>query len=156
MREILFRGKTTSKELPIREFNNIWVEGDLIKNGNKYYIHPHGNVFRTEYELAKLMAAHEVIPETVGQFTGLTDKNGKKIFEGDIAAVRYTYGKICTIGDIQFDCGVFGVEWKVHKKSRSMVGSFGQRHNLRRLDDDIINRIEVIGNIHDNPELLGE
>lgn len=47
MREILFRAKTTKKH-STKEFNNIWIEGDLVKNKDKYYIHPHGNVFRTE------------------------------------------------------------------------------------------------------------
>lgn len=149
MREILFRGKRTD--------NDEWIKGYLhkidgigkgytayaiqVQDIDSYMCRPH---------------SHEVQPKTVGQFTGFTDKNGKMIFEGDIAVVRYTNGEICSIGDIQFDCGVFGVEWTVHKKSRSMVGSWGQLHNLRRLDDDLINHIEVIGNIHDNPELLGE
>ena len=88
-----------------------------------------------------------------GQFTGLHDKNGQEIYEGDIVCFK-SAGDIIAVGDIQFDCGVFGAEWTHHKKNRTMVGSWGgQTHNLRVLDD-IIENIEIIGNIHDNPELL--
>lgn len=58
------------------------------------------------------------------------------------------------VGDIQFDFGIFGIEWVDCKKNKSMVGSWGQKHNLRRLDDDILDRIEVIGNIYETPKLL--
>ena len=153
MEDRLFRGKTYPKEQGVA-FNNIWVEGDLVVSRGKYYIHPRANAFQVEKELSKLVVMHEVIPETVGQCIGLPDKNGKKIFKGDIVVTRFPSGEICAIGDVQFDYGVFGAEWIHHKKSRSMVGGWGQLHNLRRFDDDIINHIEVIGNIHDNPELL--
>lgn len=84
----------------------------------------------------------------------MTDKNGNKIFEGDIVVTRYLSGDICMTGDVQFDCGVFGAEWVAHKKNKTMVGAWGQTHNLRRFDDDIIEHIEVVGDIYDNPELL--
>ena len=137
-REIIFRGKRADNgELVISDslmqvkgqYPRLWVESDV-----KGWV--------------------EVLPETVGQFTGLTDKNGKKIFEGDIVVTRYSNGEICSIGDIQFDYGVFGAEWTINKEHKTMVGTWGQLHNLRRLDDDSINHIEIIGNIYDNPELL--
>ena len=93
----------------------------------------------------------EVIPETVGQFTGLTDKNGKKIFEGDIVCTRFPKEceharNICSLGDIQFRDGMFGIEW-TQCKNDTFWG-------LRRIDEDFHKEIEVIGNIYDNPELL--
>lgn len=139
MREILFRGKTKSGK---------WVEGNGIQQGIGHI------AYERWVDICDDKVRYEVIPETVGQYTGLKDKNGNKIFEGDIVVTRYKSGEICSIGDVQFDCGVFGAEWVCHKASRSMVGGWGQLHNLRRFDDEIIEHIEVIGNIHDNPELL--
>ena len=147
MREILFRGKTTKKEQEIHAFHNVWVEGDLIKNRYKWHIHPKSNCFRSEKELAKCMIAHEVIPETVGQFTGLTDKNGRKIFEGDFLKYKlkerindvYIYGHVVYNQDT--------CEFLV----ASVVGEFiiPDKDFFNDIED-----IEIIGNIHDNSELL--
>ena len=95
----------------------------------------------------------DFIPETVGQFTGLTDKNGKKIFEGDI--VRYvnpdgdaisgtvSYGEHAYSGT--HDIG-FYVEWQRPGWAMHLRDDLGFWTNFRK--------IEVIGNIHDNPERL--
>ena len=145
MREILFRGK--------RKDNGEWIEGYYCNCVKAVGMETIPSIQQTN---DNSLYFREVIPETVGQYTGLTDKNGKKIFEGDIVVVRYNSGEICSIGDVQFDCGVFGAEWTTHKENKTMVGAWGQLHNLRRFDDDIIKSIEVIGNKWDNPELLGE
>lgn len=117
------------------------------------------SLFGGAYESSQIISEnslcwYEVVPETVCECIDLPDKNGKEIFESDIVVIRYSNGKICCIGDVQYLYGVYGAEWITDKKNKSMVGSWGQLHNLRRFDDDIINEIEVIGNVFENSELL--
>ena len=91
------------------------------------------------------------------RYTGLKDYKGREIFEGDIVEC-FIEGDGINRGDIQFAYGVFGIEWADFKQSKTLVGTWGQKHNLKRLDDDTIDtlKIEVIGNIYQNPELLEE
>ena len=133
MREILFRGK--------RIDDGEWVDGYLLK---------YSPIFE---ELSYILPLHqvcvsevEVIPETVCQYTGLTDKNGRKIFEGDI--VRYHFGK--DVAPIKFGlyqncfdsqraehCG-FYVDWKSERNFRKDLGYW-----VHMVD------AEIIGNIFD-------
>jgi uncharacterized phage protein (TIGR01671 family) len=124
MREILFRGK--------RIDNGEWVEGDyqyfFTYYTNKYcYISSWSNYL------------HEVKPETVGQYTGLLDKNGKRIFEGDILQR----------GDFLCD-----VTW-CNEESRFIVAWYmdGVKYE-NAVCEPILRMHEVVGNIHDNPELV--
>ena len=123
MREILFRGK--------RRDNGNWIIGSFHSRCGECFIIP----------LPIVTSQSKVIPETVGQFTGLTDKNGKKIFEGDIC--RVSRPCVITYGHIEFKNGCF---W---------FADYGPG-GLLRLCDVRMNgfTIEIIGNIHDNPELL--
>ena len=95
----------------------------------------------------------EVANFEVMQYTGLKDKNGKEIYEGDILC-NDQYNTWEWRGVVKFSHGVFGAEWLSNVKSQSMVGSWGQKHNLRKLDDDILERQIIIGNIFENPQLL--
>ena len=129
MREILFRGK--------RIDNGEWVEGSLLAwpdgSAEICYDNP-----ENDDEFLKSI----VYPETVGQYTGLTDKNGKKVFEGDI--VR-TYRNEETFDRMM-------VEW--YEDSASFVLAPQKRfHHYESLMNSHI-YLEVIGNIHDNPEFL--
>lgn len=115
MREILFRGK--------RKDNGMWIEGDYqhFCIGNDIYVY----IGRWGEE------SRSVKPETVGQFTGLTDKNGKNIFEGDI---------------LKWD----DIEWG--SEHLEVVEWNYSLFSIRK--DDWNEWCEVVGNIHDNPELI--
>ena len=140
MREFLFRGKNEA---------GVWHYG-------AYLPYESGEVAILEsfskygYEAVELSQRYKVIPETVGQYTGLTDKNGKKIFEGDIvkAECDLYHGenkkeRVTHIGTVIYDkkfCQ-FGIN----------VAGFSKCYVLNRWKGDYN---EVIGNIHDSPELL--
>lgn len=132
MREILFKAKAC---------NGKWVEGLLANKDNKWYIsNKAGQPF-----------AFEVRPDTICQYTGLTDKNGRKIWENDI--VKYHFGDAVApirFGEYQscFDSIQTGhvgfyVDWDSKKALRKDLGYW-------------VNMIDcnVIGNVFDNPELL--
>jgi uncharacterized phage protein (TIGR01671 family) len=139
-RPIKFRGIITQ--------TNEWVYGYLV-------VTPDGThrIYTPPFEGCSLLTYYHVKPETVGQFTGLHDRNGKEIYEGDILC-NEEYNTWQWRGVVKFSHGVFGAEWLKNVESQSMVGSWGQKHNLRKLDDDILERQVVVGNIHENPELL--
>ena len=125
MRTILFRGK--------RKYNGEWVEGFYYKDlwsDNAHYIIYDG----TDYE---------VIPETVGQYTGKTDKNGKNIFEGDIVYCKSRLDNAIMV--VIFECGQFRMVLSENYRSYQTNSGF---YDINCFDK------EVIGNIHDNPELL--
>ena len=128
MREIIFRGKD--------KFDGEWYVGSL-SHDTKY-----GNCF-IEVSVHQGIAK-EVIPETVGQYTGLTDKNGTKIFEGDILLWHSEWGEdFITV-----------VEWD---NKRAYFGARESGFDIPPFEiDDDFSKVEIIGNVHDNPELLNE
>ena len=135
----LFRAKALSGE---------WVQGNFIHSKRFEGCFNEYRIYDQETGME-----HDVDPETVGQYTGLVDKNRNKIFEDDILSDE-EYESWEWRGVVKFSHGLFGAEWLANEKRQDMLGMWGQLHNLRRLDDGILDRKIVIGNIHDNPELL--
>lgn len=139
MREILFRGKC-------KETGN-WYVGNLIHR-TEFYGDPvddyhilHIGEFDCDY-----YDSTEVIPNTIGQLTGLYDKNGKKIFEGDI--VKTKYGRLCIV--VWFASPVHnGWDLESIRTFENCMIEYPSPFDLYCKDN-----LEVVGNIHDNPELL--
>ena len=146
MREILFRGKRCD--------NDEWVQGYYIRADHHWHNHGIHKDWITLGASANggwfaLHNKYAVKSETVGQFTGLTDKNGKRIFEGDIVHIlgnqdvedwkNVDYNALIAFIDGGF-CAIDG----------TIEEHAFRRYALALMDFDL----EVIGNIHDNPELL--
>ena len=133
IREIIFRGK--------RKDNGEWVQGSLFAEGSRVEI-VRGTCNNIGIE------GVGVIPETVGQYTGLTDKNGKNIFEGDICKFReWSKGDMCWVGKVHYEYQQFVISGNPNKECESPFTLVMSRF--------VPENIEIIGNIHDNPELLG-
>jgi len=151
MREILFRGRSL--------IGNEWIEGDLsrvVHDDGRCYVFPVDSYDGPDF--------YEVDPGTVGEFTGLTDKNSVKIFEGDI--VESEDKIIDGIFWFQVCFGICGGTQNVLHEVGYMgfylqpVGETAKKYACFGIRNDIVfwikqkEGIKVIGNIHDNPELL--
>ena len=147
MREILFRGKRMDSGQWVEAASILSANDGLVKeiylsakSGAVLHVNADGNPVAVSAAPHALF--YQVDPDTVGQFTGLTDKNGRKIFEGDVCRFY---------GDDGFsDYAVFwdgnNSGWLVRQMDSEA---------LDVLDSYFAECCTVIGNIHDNPELLG-
>lgn len=136
MREIKFRAKDRV---------GVWVYGDLRLTSRE----PH--IWTDPY------TSHIINTETIGQYTGLKDKNGKEIYEGDILrGDEYPFncdGVDNYFAEIVWADNVCGFYRITHKKPNSTVRGISNG-NWEQLDEDDIKSFEVIGNICDNPDLV--
>ena len=132
-REILFRGKTEA---------GAWVYGGIaFQEDGDVVIVGALDKYQSIYDMG--MNSEYVIPETVGQFTGVTDKNGTKIFEGDIVRDIYEHiGQTATVEFTTEDIASCGCCVPKFAGSGFKAGSVD------------ITYCEIIGNIHDNPAFL--
>lgn len=155
MCEILFKGFHKNENGKQKVFVNgewikgEWVEGNIIGDS---VIVPKGQTFEIEGNtiFGCDLTAYDVIPETVGQYTGLTDKNGKKIFEGDI--IRFDEN----LYTVQRECDTPGGYWAETGYILKHIGWSDYTSFTSTIDDwENECQIFIIGNIHDNPELLG-
>ena len=145
MREILFRGKRLN--------NGEWIVGHLLRyfGGRARIVETGENIFSYEMDDSIIQTvAHHVIPSTVGQYTGLCDKNGKKIFEGDIVRHHNDSPYFTTEkeekGVVFWDDQYCG--WR-RTSNGEFHGGVVKDYRMSKTCD-----YEIIGNIHDNPELL--
>lgn len=148
MRKILFRGKRK---------DNVWVYGDLIHIDKGYII-----ITSTDLTIDNSLSENNalcysekefsvVIPETIGQFTGLTDKNGKEIYEGDI--MEYDNSSRYVV--------VYSTEGLDQNTNDFYIGAFMLKdsHGFHQLICSVTRPYKyanIIGNIHDNYELLNK
>lgn len=134
MREILFRGKCDGEWV----YGSLHIEqGETDKNGNR----------SLDYRILGMRGeCCYVLPETVGQYTGLTDKNGTKIFEGDI--VTTDIARPYLIVEFRDGCFMFNCNDGDKDYYDIMLPILDEQQTVYKHG-------EVIGNIHDNPELLG-
>ena len=129
-REILFRGKSLD--------SGEWIEGNYsIMLSGRVAIQPIGRI-----------VTYEVLPTTVGQFTGLLDKNGKKIFEGDIVRRFNSRGQEVMRYAVKWntDCCMFALACE-----DTYLGEYDSDFTVFYGEE-----FEIVGNVHDNPELLKE
>ena len=130
MREIKFRAKRTD--------NGAWVYGDLT-HVQRINTKEEAEQSGRRSEPVVRIANYDVDEQTIGQYTGLKDKNGREIYEGDIICYR----------DAKFQTHI------VYHNGGFYFSHFGGT-TFTAIGDHEINKFVVVGNIHDNPELLTE
>lgn len=140
MKEILFRAKRKNwRELPKEDW---WVEGSY-HHQTDYYGDPcdkHYIIDGTATDMEGYGEHYEIDPETLCQYTGLTDKNGNRIWENDIVRIENSMDD--GIGNIEF----YGGMWYVDGEPSNTL------YDIIEYDDIV--EMEVVGNVFDNPELM--
>ena len=141
MREILFRAK--------RKDTKEWMEGFPVRiydyGGKVWEMHP----FETNFSISCY-----VIPETICEFTGKVDKNGTKIFEGDIFQLEDDIFAVVVFNDGCFRLEEYGLCGTWTESGYDECGGGYGIIECEPMDWYFLKDMEIIGNIHDNPELI--
>lgn len=144
-REILFRAKAINRDKGYHKTN--YKNGDWVYGLVTRLYDEHFENLPAEMTDINGVSGIEVDYKTIGQYTGFTDKNGVKIFEGDIC--RFKRFNDVYVGKIVFNVKTASFIMCYN----SIVGAYGEKATHQMLLS-VCDNIEVIGNIHDNPELL--
>ncbi|OHW62927.1 YopX protein [Andreesenia angusta] len=144
MREILFRGKMMAGEGWSPE-DEEWVYGDLIQNKV--------TADETEYLIKRNQRMIKVHPETIGQYTGLRDKEGARVFDGDIIMGKDFLG-ITGVYEIAWNGAISGWGCKSYDLDDSFPEELREKGFVFSGTPSAKYDVTVIGNINDNPELL--
>lgn len=160
MREILFRGKRIDNgewvysQTVFRFLDSFYIPAQNLKCTATRSLNPVGNISAIRCNRGNYF--FKVHPETVGQFTGLTDKNGEKIFEGDIVRTHYANApKAVFVETVVFDSGKFCAT-STNEGCKTTAALWDGVPRLSIDKSVYMDEVEIIGNIHDNPELLEE
>lgn len=151
-REIKFRGKMIPE--------NEWIFGTILRipappvcfgksETDKYYIQFPDPRYMPDWNMPYKMVQGEVNPDTIGQYTGLHDKNGKEIYEEDVVKITNKNSKVIPIKPL-----IAQIVWSEEYLAYILITT-SVKDAFENLGDYIDYDIEVIGNIYDNPELLG-
>lgn len=151
-REIKFRGKMIPE--------NEWIFGTILRipappvcfgksETDKYYIQFPDPRYMPDWNMPYKMVQGEVNPDTIGQYTGLHDKNGKEIYEEDVVKITNKNSKVIPIKPL-----IAQIVWSEEYLAYILITT-SVKDAFENLGDYIDYDIEVIGNVFENPELLG-
>ena len=150
-RQVEFRGKLSH--------SGEWCFGSLLKINSNCHIITESDMYEDGHHICQESDYPTwVDPDTVGEFTGMRDKHGKKIFEGDVVRRRDSAFGYVDTGVVKYDChlGAFILEYEDYGRTYQSTFKKGFSDNDGKCTIEGTYSYEVIGNVHDNTDLLTE